>query len=187
MLTLQMTMFHNGKEDVDSDRKLVKERVIEVPVPAPNEDGQSITLDDCLVSYFDNQVIVERYVQQRRNTAHSLRSFASDDRKVPFDDVQSIDESAPSTPMATVAQDAPYATSPSRLQTSLIRKPSLFSKVLDPEKRDLSAELNSTAHTGTYSSGNGFYISILAALQNKVTDFPKYMSYSPALMLRPNG
>ena len=137
MLTLKMALFHGGKEDPDSDHKLVHERVIEVPVPDQVESGQSITLEDCLAAYFDNQVVVERYLQQRRNTLNSVRSFYSDDRKVPLEDVRSISESQPSTPLAANSHDVPSPPSPSRLGGTMVRSPSLFSKIVDPEKAEL--------------------------------------------------
>ena len=141
MLTLKMTLFHSGKEDTDSDHKLVHERVIEVPVPAQPENGQSITLEDCLAAYFDNQVIVERYLQRRRNTIGSVRSM--DDRKTPAEtDVRSISESQPSTPLATNFQDVPFSVPPPGPGSTLVRKPTLFNKLVDPEKDEL-AELNS--------------------------------------------
>ena len=141
MLTLKMTLFHSGKEDTDSDHKLVHERVIEVPVPAQPENGQSITLEDCLASYFDNQVIVERYLQQRRNTIGSVRSI--DDRKAPAEtDVKSLNASQPSTPLAISFQDIPFPIPPSGPGSTLVRRPTLFNKLVDPEKGEL-AELNS--------------------------------------------
>ena len=141
MLTLKMTLFHSGKEDTDSDHKLVHERVIEVPVPAQPENGASITLEDCLAAYFDNQVIVERYLQRRRDTVGSIRSM--DDRKAPAEtDVRSISESQPSTPLASNFQDVPFAVSPSGPGSTLVRRPTLFNKLVDPEKGGF-AELNS--------------------------------------------
>ncbi|KAL8794875.1 MAG: hypothetical protein Q9195_002587 [Heterodermia aff. obscurata] len=141
MLTLKMTLFHNGKEDADSDHKLVHERVIEVPVPNHPENGQSITLEDCLAAYFDNQVIVERYLQRRRTTIGSVRSM--DDRKALAEtDVRSISESQPSTPLAASFQDVPSPVPPLGPGSTLVRKPTLFNKLVDPEKGEL-AELHS--------------------------------------------
>lgn len=145
MLTLKVTLFHCGKEDADSDHKLVHERVIELPVPAAPENGQSITLEDCLAAYFDNQVIVERYLQQRRNTLNSVRSYQSDDRKVPWEETRSISESQPSTPLTAKPQDVPFPISPSKVGTTLVRSPSIFNKILDPEKAALS-ERDSKLH-----------------------------------------
>ena len=135
MLTLQMNLYHGGKEDTESDHKLVHERVIEVPVPSKPEDGQSITLEDCLTAYFDNQVVVERYLTQRRNTVNSIRSFQSDDHKVPLEvDVRSINESQPSTPQVTnVSQDLIFPSSPSRTNGTMVPKPSIFNRSVDPE------------------------------------------------------
>ena len=120
MLTLQMNLYHGGKEDTESDQKLVHERVIEVPVPSQPEDGQSITLEDCLTAYFDNQVVVERFLSQQMSTLNSTGSFQSDDSKVPVRvDTTAINESQPPTPQVdSVSQDIVFPSSPSRLNGS---------------------------------------------------------------------
>ena len=154
MLTLQMNLFHGGKEDSESDHRLVHERVIEVPVPSQPEDGQSITLEDCLTSYFDNQVIVERYLTQRRTTVTSMSSSQPDESKVPGEvDVRSIAESEPSTPQGENASpDAVFPSSPSRLKGAMVRKPSIFKRSIDPEKSGLH-DLDQTISNDSTASG----------------------------------
>ena len=154
MLTLQMNLYHGGKEDSESDHKLVHERVIEVPVPSQPEDGQSITLEDCLTAYFDNQVVVERYLTQRRNTVTSLCSSPVDESKLHGEvDVRSIAESEPSTPQGdNAASDAVFPSSPSRLKGAMVRKPSIFKRSLDPEKAMLQ-DLDLTTSNDTTASG----------------------------------
>lgn len=73
LLTLKMDVYHTGKEDAD-DHKIVRERLLEVAIPPPPEDGSEIKLEDCLEAYFNNKIEVKRHLQ-RRNTLQSLRSL----------------------------------------------------------------------------------------------------------------
>lgn len=73
LLTLKMDVYHPGKEDND-DHRIVKERLLDVAIPNPPEDGSVIRLEDCLESYFNNKVEVKRHLQ-RRNTIQSFRSM----------------------------------------------------------------------------------------------------------------
>lgn len=155
MLTLQMNLYHGGKEDTESDQKLVHERVIEVPVPSQPEDGQSITLEDCLTAYFDNQVVVERFLSQQMSTLNSAGSFQLDDCKVPVRvDTMAVNESQPPTPQVdNISQDIVFPSSPSRLNGTIVRKPSIFSKrSIDPEKSDVS-DLDSPTRHGNDAKG----------------------------------
>jgi hypothetical protein len=68
-----MDVYHTGKEDKD-DHRLVRERLLEVALPDPPEDGSAIKLEDCLESYFNNKIEVKRHLQ-RRNTVQSFRSM----------------------------------------------------------------------------------------------------------------
>ncbi|QDS70492.1 hypothetical protein FKW77_010124 [Venturia effusa] len=72
LLTLKMDVYHPGKEDND-DHRIVRERLLDVAIPKPPEDGSVIRLEDCLESYFNNKVEVKRHLQ-RRNTIQSFRS-----------------------------------------------------------------------------------------------------------------
>lgn len=154
MLTLQMNLYHGGKEDSESDHRLVHERVIEVPVPSQPEDGQSITLEDCLTSYFDNQVVVERYLTQRRNTVTSLCSSQAHESTLPGEvDVRRNPESEPSTPrVENNPPDVVFPSSPSRLKGAMVRKPSIFKRSLDPEKSVLQ-DLDRTTSNESTASG----------------------------------
>ena len=140
MLTLRMDLFHSGKEDTAGDHKLVKERVIEVPVPAQPEDGHSITLEDCLATYFDNRVDVYRYQQERRNTLTSLSSSAGDVAKsrALHVEVASLPGSQPSTPQAFRQQDLTSPKTPVRPAIDRERLPSIFASSIDPAKRELA-------------------------------------------------
>ncbi|KAI1099869.1 cysteine proteinase [Jackrogersella minutella] len=58
LLTLQVDLFHQGKND-DADHKVVYERLLNLAVP-PDNDGKGIKLEDCLEEYFNSQVDVLR-------------------------------------------------------------------------------------------------------------------------------
>ncbi|RAL10043.1 ubiquitin C-terminal hydrolase family protein [Aspergillus homomorphus CBS 101889] len=75
LLTLKMDIYHTGKEDVSGDHKFVNERLLEVAIPEP-VDGDTVTLEDCLESYFNNKIEVKRYME-RRHTFGSTKSLDS--------------------------------------------------------------------------------------------------------------
>ncbi|ORY71606.1 ubiquitin carboxyl-terminal hydrolase-domain-containing protein, partial [Pseudomassariella vexata] len=58
LLTLQVDLFHQGKND-EADHKVVYERLLNLAVP-PDTDGKVIRLEDCLEEYFNSQVDVHR-------------------------------------------------------------------------------------------------------------------------------
>ncbi|KAI5924280.1 ubiquitin carboxyl-terminal hydrolase-domain-containing protein [Camillea tinctor] len=58
LLTLQVDLFHQGKND-DADHKVVYERLLNLAVP-PDVDGKGVDLEDCLEEYFNSQVDVLR-------------------------------------------------------------------------------------------------------------------------------
>lgn len=58
LLTLQVDLFHHGKND-DADHKVVYERLLNLAVP-PESEGKEIRLEDCLEEYFNSQVDVLR-------------------------------------------------------------------------------------------------------------------------------
>jgi hypothetical protein len=58
LLTLQVDLFHQGKND-DADHKVVYERLLNLAVPSETE-GKGIRLEDCLEEYFNSQVDVLR-------------------------------------------------------------------------------------------------------------------------------
>ena len=72
LFSLKMDVYHTGKDDAD-DHRIVKERLLEVAIPDPPEDGSEIKLEDCLETYFNNKIEVKRHLQ-RRSTMQSLRS-----------------------------------------------------------------------------------------------------------------
>ncbi|KEY69866.1 hypothetical protein S7711_06422 [Stachybotrys chartarum IBT 7711] len=79
LLSLQVDLFHQGKNDVD-DHKVVYERLLNLAVP-PDPEGKGIKLEDCLEEYFNTQVDVSRDSEEgkkallddnRRDSAASL-------------------------------------------------------------------------------------------------------------------
>lgn len=70
-----MDIYHTGKEDASGDHKFINERLLEVAIPEPTE-GQTVSLEDCLESYFNNRIEVKRYLT-RRNTLESMNSLDS--------------------------------------------------------------------------------------------------------------
>jgi hypothetical protein len=76
LLTLKMDIYHTGREDTTDDHKFINERLLEVAIPPDPGTGKSITLEDCLETYFNNRIEVRRYLE-RRNTTNSLRSIDS--------------------------------------------------------------------------------------------------------------
>lgn len=66
LLTLQVDLFHQGKND-DADHKVVYERLLNLAVP-PDNDGKGIRLEDCLEEYFNSQVDVLRDSLEEKKT-----------------------------------------------------------------------------------------------------------------------
>lgn len=73
LVTLKMAIFHDGKEDDINDHRFINERLLQVAIPPPRDDGEPILLEDCLELYFNSHVEVNRYLQ-RRNTVDSVSS-----------------------------------------------------------------------------------------------------------------
>lgn len=69
-----MDIYHTGKEDASGDHKFINERLLEVAIPEPM-DGKTVTLEDCLESYFNNKIEVKRHLE-RRNTTRSVDSMS---------------------------------------------------------------------------------------------------------------
>lgn len=122
LLTLKMDVYHTGKEDAD-DHKIVRERLLEVAIPPPSEDGSAIKLEDCLEAYFNNKIEVKRHLQ-RRNTLQSLRPV---DGKAQILHVETVELPAESPGVAT-PQTPPPPFSPSRPIDARRRGDSIFSE-----------------------------------------------------------
>jgi hypothetical protein len=115
LLTLKMDIYHTGKEDVSSDHKFVNERLLEVAIPEP-VDGKTVTLEDCLESYFNNRIEVKRHLE-RRNTVGSTRSFDSTSKGF-ISHIETV-EVTPS-PAASPTQLTPLRSDDSALLTPII-------------------------------------------------------------------
>ena len=111
LLTLKMDIYHTGKEDAADDHKFVNERLLEVAIPPPPEDGSPITLEDCLEHYFNNRIEVKRHLQ-RRNTLQSRGDKEAEARgeyKGDMTQVETIELSEPSTPLTPSALTRPVS------------------------------------------------------------------------------
>ncbi|KAI0490632.1 cysteine proteinase [Xylaria cf. heliscus] len=73
LLTLQVDLFHQGKND-DADHKVVYERLLNLAVP-PDSEGKGIKLEDCLEEYFNSQVDVLREGLDEKKTSDGFDQF----------------------------------------------------------------------------------------------------------------
>ncbi|KAI1153633.1 cysteine proteinase [Nemania diffusa] len=73
LLTLQVDLFHHGKND-DADHKVVYERLLNLAVPS-DSDGKGVKLEDCLEEYFNSQVDVLREGLDEKKTNDGFDQF----------------------------------------------------------------------------------------------------------------
>lgn len=122
LLTLRMDLYHTGTEDDPDDHKYIHERLLEVAVPDPPADGGSVSLEDCLESYFNNQVDVRRYmnVLERTNTMSSIRS---EDLPLPEKELELGELSQPqtATPTSPLSPASPLSPGGRHRSQSIIR------------------------------------------------------------------
>jgi hypothetical protein len=100
-----MDIYHTGREDKEDDHKFVNERLLEVAIPEQEGEG-TITLEDCLETYFNNRIEVKRYLQ-RQNTIGSMRSVGTetvdtDSEKNETVHIESVEVSEPESPMTPI-------------------------------------------------------------------------------------
>ncbi|KAG8532194.1 uncharacterized protein KY384_003835 [Bacidia gigantensis] len=138
LLSLQMDLFHVGKEDKEDDHKIVKERLLELAIPEQPPDGQEIKLEDCLEMYFNNRIEVRRYLEEigRRNTLSSVRSRDSIDSTKGHASLIEVEEVGTSQPASPMPQSAPIL-SPVRPSIKRQRAPSIIQEHYIDEKRGL--------------------------------------------------
>lgn len=74
LLTLQVDLFHQGKNDAD-DHKVVYERLLNLAVP-PDPEGKGIRLEDCLEEYFNAQVDVLRDSLEEKKSVAERNSIS---------------------------------------------------------------------------------------------------------------
>ncbi|KAI1432640.1 cysteine proteinase [Xylaria sp. CBS 124048] len=115
LLTLQVDLFHHGKND-DADHKVVYERLLNLAVP-PDSEGKGIKLEDCLEEYFNSQVDVLREGSDEKKTSEWFNKSPSP---------ASNTSGGPVTPRSTIrvvgAKDIKISPSPSATRNSPSRK-----------------------------------------------------------------
>lgn len=156
LLTLKMDIYHTGKEDKEDDHKFVNERLLEVAIPEA-EDGQTLTLEDCLETYFNNKIEVKRLLQ-RRTTLQSIRT--PDIEKSGALHIETVEISSrsnsptvttPLTPTLMTPSSSQMSASPLRPITGRGRADSIFSeryvKKSDSSEKTLMDELSKDGTT----------------------------------------
>ncbi|KAI0447535.1 cysteine proteinase [Xylaria telfairii] len=105
LLTLQVDLFHQGKND-DADHKVVYERLLNLAVP-PDSEGKGVKLEDCLEEYFNSQVDVLREGPDDKKASDGFDQF-------PTPTQTSLN--SPITPKSTIriveTEDSQASTSP---------------------------------------------------------------------------
>jgi len=119
-----MDVYHTGKEDAD-DHRIVRERLLEVAIPPPPEDGSEIKLENCLEAYFNNKIEVKRHLQ-RRNTLQSLRSIERKSQVIHVETVE-LRSSSPSSATPFIPSPPPPFSS-QNTNNSRRRADSIFSE-----------------------------------------------------------
>lgn len=137
LLTLKVDLVHGGKNDSD-DHKLIHERLLNVAVPDEDPEGAPIKLEDCLESYFNNQVEVNRFLE-RTHTNQSVASAASPSTtKESADHVEveiaELSWSTPDTPTTPLTPSTPLSPSSSRLRATSIIRHRIFEEEGEGEK-----------------------------------------------------
>lgn len=68
LLTLKLDIIHTGKLNVNDDLRLIGERSLLISIPTSSSSlDSSITLEECLNTYFNNSVTVRRHIDQKLN------------------------------------------------------------------------------------------------------------------------
>jgi hypothetical protein len=138
LLTLKMDIYHTGREDTTDDHKFINERLLEVAIPPDSGTGKSITLEDCLETYFNNRIEVRRYLE-RRNTSNSVRS--ADSTMGVATHVEEVDsrQSSPARSQWSGEPATPMTPgSPNRPMRH--RAPSILQERFIPDERDADSE-----------------------------------------------
>ncbi|KAL3474501.1 ubiquitin carboxyl-terminal hydrolase-domain-containing protein [Aspergillus californicus] len=137
LLTLKMDIYHTGKEDVNDDHRFINERLLEVAIPEPTE-GNTVTLENCLESYFNNRIEVKRYLErERRNTIESTRPVNSI-AKGSSTHVETVELSMPTSPAALTPMVTPFTsiTENPLADTSRYRRSSIIQEKYIPDSDD---------------------------------------------------
>ncbi len=109
LLTLKVDIFHTGREDDKDDHKYIHERLLEVAVPETSPGDRPITLEQCLESYFNNRVEVQRreVALKRSNTISSIQSGTSSMAEKASAQHVEVSELAWSTPNTPISKNPP--------------------------------------------------------------------------------
>lgn len=104
---------------------MIHERLLNVAVPDEDPEGAAIKLEDCLESYFNNKVDVNRFLE-RTHTNGSISSAASPSTTKESSEHVEISElswSTPNTPTTPQTPSSPFSPGPGRIRaTSIIRR-----------------------------------------------------------------
>jgi hypothetical protein len=148
LLSLQVDLFHQGKNDAD-DHKVVYERLLNLAVP-PDPEGKGIKLEDCLEEYFNAQVDVFRDSNEEkksndRTTQSTIRLVTDDDNGAATGAASASPvQLSPTQPRRTGVQEdvdvepptsSPSRPSPRHRSTSVIQR-----IVLDDQGRPTSSD-----------------------------------------------
>ena len=153
MLTLKMDIFHTGKEEMDSDHKFVRERLLAVAIPDDKPDGQVQTLEDCLATYFESRIEVRRYLDRRLTMSKGRPAISIDSSKGHSVQVESkeLGDSSPSTPAPSLHPSSPLPLySPARPTNTLLPRPSLIQETWVPDGEEVHSTPSLTDVSNTF-------------------------------------
>lgn len=149
LLTLKVDLVHGGKDDND-DHKLIQERLLNVAVPDENPEGVAIKLEDCLESYFNGRVDVNRFLE-RTHTNQSFSNSASPSTNKESSEHVEISElswSTPNTPITPHTPSTPLTPGPR------LRAPSIIRHRLIAEGEEETTESESTVSSRPTRKGS---------------------------------
>ena len=140
-----MDIFHTGKEDTADDHKFINERLLEVAIPEEPTNGETITLEECLETYFNNKIEVRRDME-RRNTMDSSKGYAMH--------IETADlGSEPATP-ATPVTKSPLVWSPMSSSSTATRDRS-HSLIRDRVVTEIGEASDATRTSSSTSTARG--------------------------------
>jgi hypothetical protein len=187
LLTLRMDLYHTGTEDDPDDHKYIHERLLEVAVPDPPADGGSVSLEDCLESYFNNQVDVRRYmnVLERTNTMSSVRSEHSPLSEKELE-LGELSQSLPNTPISPLTLASPLPPGGRHRSQSIIRN--IVVEGTDRDATSDSTDAHSRRSGSVRSKGKTTRREVsMKAWQffNLIRPLPIYLHLEPHLLTPP--
>ena len=138
LLSLQVDLFHQGKQDKD-DHKVVYERLLNLAVP-PESEGKAIKLEDCLEEYFNARVDVLRDSEELKKTVTAERR----DSLPPLVNRNTVRIVTENSPASTVMTSSPVTMTPTLPQLPDIKAGETVTiQRIDPvEGRQSDSQLN---------------------------------------------